>query len=207
MDESHEHDHSDVPDELALRAQALQSLLVEKGIVAEASIDAVVEAYEHRIGPHLGAAVVARAWVEPDFKAALLEDGAAAVAAIVQGRVAHRLVVLENTDELHNLVVCTLCSCYPIGLLGLPPVWYKSAPYRSRAVLEPREVLAEVGTEVDDDVEVRVWDSNSEVRYLVLPQRPSGTEGWTEERLAELVGRNAMIGVERARGPEEATMS
>jgi len=207
VDESHEHDHSDVPDELALRAQALQSLLVEKGIVAEASIDAVVEAYEHRIGPHLGAAVVARAWVEPDFKAALLEDGAAAVAAIVQGRVAHRLVVLENTDELHNLVVCTLCSCYPIGLLGLPPVWYKSAPYRSRAVLEPREVLAEVGTEVDDDVEVRVWDSNSEVRYLVLPQRPSGTEGWTEERLAELVGRNAMIGVERARGPEEATMS
>jgi nitrile hydratase len=207
VDESHEHDHSDVPAELALRAKALQSLLVEKGIVSEASIDAVVEAYEHRVGPHLGAAVVARAWVEPDFKAALLEDGAAAVAATVKERIAHRLVILENTDELHNLVVCTLCSCYPIGLLGLPPVWYKSAPYRSRAVLEPREVLAEFGTEVDDDVEVRVWDSNSEVRYLVLPQRPPGTEGWTEERLAELVGRNAMIGVERARGPEEATIS
>lgn len=190
-----------------MRARALQSLLIEKGIVAEATIDSAIEAYEHRIGPHLGAAVVARAWVDPDYMAALLDDGASAAAQLVDGHIADRLVALENTDEVHNLVVCTLCSCYPMRLLGLPPVWYKSAPYRSRAVLEPRAVLAEFGTEVDDEVEVRVWDSNSEVRYLVVPQRPAGTEGWTEEQLAALIGRNAMIGVERARHPEQAVGS
>ena len=204
----HDHDHSDVPSELALRAKALQSLLVEKGIVEESLIDRVVEANEHRFGPHLGAAVVARAWTDPDFKAALIADGTATVNDMdIDTRVAARLVALENTDDVHNLVVCTLCSCYPGTLLGLPPVWYKSAPYRSRAVLEPRSVMAEFGTKVDDDVEVRVWDSNSEVRYLVLPQRPAGTDGWTEEQLAGLVSRNAMIGVERARDPQEVAAS
>jgi nitrile hydratase len=204
----HEHEHSDVPGELALRAKALQSLLVEKGIVDEAMIDRVIEANEHRYGPHLGAAVVARAWVDPAFKSALLADGTSAVNQMgLPTRVDARLVALENTDEVHNLVVCTLCSCYPGTLLGLPPVWYKSAPYRSRAVLEPRSVLAEFGTEVDDELEVRVWDSNSEVRYLVVPQRPEGTEGWSEEQLAELVTRNAMIGVERAQRPGEVAVS
>jgi nitrile hydratase len=204
----HEHEHSDVPGELALRAKALQSLLVEKGIVDEAMIDRVIEANEHRYGPHLGAAVVARAWVDPAFKSALLADGTSAVNQMgLPTRVDARLVALENTDEVHNLVVCTLCSCYPGTLLGLPPVWYKSAPYRSRAVLEPRSVLAEFGTEVDDELEVRVWDSNSEVRYLVVPQRPEGTEGWSEEQLAELVTRNAMIGVERAQRPDEVAVS
>ena len=209
MGEHHdEHDHSDVPGELALRAKALQSLLVEKGIIEEALLDRVVEANEHRFGPHLGAAVVARAWADPEFKAALLADGTSAVNDMALGtQVGARLVALENTDDVHNLVVCTLCSCYPGTLLGLPPVWYKSAPYRSRAVLEPRSVLSEFGTEMDDDVEVRVWDSNSEVRYLVMPQRPEGTDGWTEEQLAELVSRNAMIGVERARRPEEVAVS
>jgi nitrile hydratase len=204
----HEHEHSDVPGELALRAKALQSLLVEKGIVDEAMIDRVIEANEHRYGPHLGAAVVARAWVDPAFKSALLADGTSAVNQMgLPTRVDARLVALENTDEVHNLVVCTLCSCYPGTLLGLPPVWYKSAPYRSRAVVEPRSVLAEFGTEVDDELEVRVWDSNSEVRYLVVPQRPEGTEGWSEEQLAELVTRNAMIGVERAQRPDEVAVS
>jgi nitrile hydratase len=206
-DQGDVHEHSDVPGDLALRAKALQSLLVEKGIVDEATIDRVIEAYEHRFGPHLGAAVVARAWVDPEFRSALLDDGTSAVDDMDLGtRVGARLVALENTDQVHNLVVCTLCSCYPSTLLGLPPAWYKSAPYRSRAVLEPRAVLAEFGTEIDDDVEVRVWDSNSEVRYLVVPQRPGGTEGWGEEQLAELVTRNAMIGVERAREPEAASV-
>jgi nitrile hydratase subunit alpha len=206
-DQSDVHEHSDVPGDLALRAKALQSLLVEKGIVDEATIDRVIEAYEHRFGPHLGAAVVARAWVDPEFRSALLDDGTSAIDDMDLGtRVGARLVALENTDQVHNLVVCTLCSCYPSTLLGLPPAWYKSAPYRSRAVLEPRAVLAEFGTEIDDDVEVRVWDSNSEVRYLVVPQRPGGTEGWGEEQLAELVTRNAMIGVERAREPEAASV-
>jgi nitrile hydratase len=202
------HDHSEVPDELALRAKALRSILVEKGIVTEATIDRVVEAYEHRFGPHLGAAVIARAWTDPEFRSTLLESGAPAVNGMGLGTtVGARLVALENTDQVHNLVVCTLCSCYPNTLLGLPPTWYKSAAYRSRAVLEPRAVLREFGTDVDDDVEVRVWDSNSEVRYLVVPQRPAGTDGWSEEQLAALVTRNSMIGVERARPPEAVTVS
>ena len=196
------HAHSDVPAELGLRAKAIQSLLVEKGVIDEGSIDAIIEAFEHRIGPHLGAQVVARAWVDSGFKTALLNDGAAAIGDLgLETRAGQRIVALENTDEVHNLVVCTLCSCYPVSLLGLPPTWYKSAPYRSRAVLEPREVLAEFGTDVSDEVEVRVWDSNSEVRYLVVPQRPDGTEGWTDEQLGGLVTRNAMIGVERAQRP------
>jgi nitrile hydratase len=199
----HEHDHADVPSEVALRAKALSSLLVEKGIVAQDAIDRIIEGLEHRVGPHLGAALVARAWVDPAFKSALLADGNAAAASmgITGFREGMRLVAVENTALVHNVVVCTLCSCYPIPVLGLPPVWYKSAPFRSRAVMEPRAVLSEFGTSVPDSVEVRVWDSNSEVRYLVVPERPAGTEELDETQLAGLVTRNAMIGVERAKSP------
>jgi nitrile hydratase subunit alpha len=207
-DEHHGHDgdHSDVPPPIALRVKALQSLLVEKGIVDPAALDEIVDRYEHRIGPHTGALAVARAWVDPSFRERLLADGIDAVADLGVGGWRHgvRLVALENTPQVHNVVVCTLCSCYPTPVLGPPPVWYKSAPYRSRVVREPRRVLVEFGTEVADDVEVRVWDSNSEVRYLVVPERPAGTESMTEEALAALVTRNAMIGVERARPPAAA---
>ena len=206
--DDHDHDgHSDVPAEVALRAKALQSLLIEKGLIEADSVDRIVEAYETRIGPHLGAKVVARAWVDDAFRARLLADGTAAAESLGIGGWRHgaRLVAVENTPEVHNVVVCTLCSCYPLPLLGPPPVWYKSAPYRSRVVMDPRSVLAEFGTEVDPDVEVRVWDSNSEVRYLVLPQRPAGTEELSEAQLQELVGRNAMIGVERARQPSTSS--
>ena len=203
----HEHEHADLPGSVALRAKALQSLLIAKGVIDQSTIDRMIDAYEHRIGPHLGAQVVAKAWVDSAFKAALLEDGTVAVLGLgMPGwRKGARLVVLENTQEVHNVVVCTLCSCYPSSLLGLPPVWYKSAPFRSRTVIEPRSVLGEFGTDVSEDVEVRVWDSNSEVRYLVLPERPKGTQGWSEEQLATLVNRNAMIGVERARNPLVST--
>ena len=194
-----DHDHSDVPSDVALRAKALFSLLADKGIVDPDGVDRIVEAYEHRVGPHLGAKVVARAWVDEGYRQRLLADGTAAVQELGIGgwRDGSRLVAVENRADVHNVVVCTLCSCYPLPLLGVPPVWYKSAPYRSRVVMDPRGVLAEFGTEVDPGVEVRVWDSNSEVRYLVLPERPAGTEGMSEEDLAALVGRNAMIGVER----------
>ncbi len=203
-DHHHDHEHSDVPPEIALRVKALQSLLVEKGVVTQQSIDRVIDAYEHRIGPHLGASMIARAWVDDGFRERMLADGTAAAneLGIAGFRDGTRLVAVANTPEVHNVVVCTLCSCYPLQVLGLPPVWYKSAPYRSRVVMDPRGVLAEFGTTVDPDVEVRVWDSNSEVRYLVLPERPAGTEGLPEAELAELVGRNAMIGVERARSPQ-----
>ena len=203
-DHGHEYDdHSDVPAPIALRVKALQSLLVEKGIVDQAALDEIVDRYEHRIGPHTGARAVARAWLDLAYRARLLDDGIDAVADIGVGGWRHgvRLVALENTSELHNVVVCTLCSCYPTPLLGPPPVWYKSAPYRSRVVREPRAVLSEFGTEVPDTVEVRVWDSNSEVRYIVVPERPAGTDGLDETALAALVTRNAMIGVERARTP------
>ncbi len=201
-DHGHGHDHEqEPPPDIALRVKALESLLVEKGLVDAAALDAIVDHYEHKVGPRNGARVVARAWVDPDFKARLLRDATAAAVELGVGGWRHgaRLVAVENTDDVHNVVVCTLCSCYPLPLLGPPPVWYKSAPYRARAVMEPRAVLAEFGTEVPDDVEVRVWDSNSEVRYLVLPQRPPGSEHLGEDELASLVGRNAMIGVERAR--------
>ena len=203
-DHGHEHDdHSDVPAPIALRVKALQSLLVEKGIVDQAALDEIVDRYEHRIGPHTGARAVARAWLVPAYRARLLGDGIEAVADVGVGGWRHgvRLVALENTPDVHNVVVCTLCSCYPTPLLGPPPVWYKSAPYRSRVVREPRAVLSEFGTEVPDTVEVRVWDSNSEVRYIVVPERPAGTDGLDETALAALVTRNAMIGVERARTP------
>ena len=169
--------------------------MVEKGLVDPAALDAIIEYYEHKVGPRNGARVVARAWTDPAYKARLLADGTAAIAELgYSGRQGEHMVAVENTDTTHNLVVCTLCSCYPLPVLGLPPTWYKSAPYRSRAVIEPRAVLHEFGVDLSDDVEVRVWDSTAEIRYLVLPQRPTGTEAMTEEQLATLVTRDSMIG-------------
>ena len=199
---THDHDHHAVPDDIALRVRALESLLIDKKMVDPADLDEVVDAYENRIGPRHGAQVVARAWVDPGYKARLLEDGTAAIAELgYDGAQGEYMVVIENTPEVHNLVVCTLCSCYPWPTLGLPPVWYKSSAYRARAVVEPRAVLSEFGTEVDQDVEVRVWDSTAEIRYLVLPERPAGTEGMTEEELVEIVTRDSMIGVTRVEAP------
>ena len=199
----HDHDHTEPPSEVELRVKALESLLVEKGLANSEAIDTLIDAYENKIGPSNGKRVVARAWADPDFKRWLLEDATAAIASMgYLSSQTEQLRVIENTEDTHNLVVCTLCSCYPWPMLGLPPVWYKSAPYRSQAVADPRGVLAQFGTELPDDVEVRVWDSTSEMRYLVLPQRPDGVEDWSEEQLAELVTRNSMVGVEKAREPE-----
>ena len=196
----HDHDHTEPPSELELRVKALESLLVEKGLVNSEALNTIIDTYENKVGPCNGAHVVARAWSDPDFKAALLEDAAAAVSSLgYAGRQGEHLQAVENTPAVHNLVVCTLCSCYPWTVLGLPPVWYKSAPYRARAVSEPRAVLAEFGTSLDADTRIRVWDSTSEMRYLVLPMRPAGTEDWDEIRLQQLVSRNSMIGVEQAR--------
>jgi nitrile hydratase len=204
-DHGHPHDH-DHPDgapgaplsDVQLRVKALESLLTEKGLADPAALDALIDTYETRIGPHIGAAVVARAWRDPDFKRRLLEDTTGTLAEMgVVDRRGGEIVALENTPAVHNLVVCTLCSCYPWPVLGLPPVWYKSAPYRSRAVRDPRGVLRELGVELPDDVEVRVWDSTSELRYFVVPQRPPGTEAWGEAELAAVVTRDAMIGVAR----------
>ena len=187
---------------MALRVKALESLLVEKGLVDPAALDAIIETYEHKVGPRNGARVVARAWVDPAFKARLLEDATAAIAELgYGGRQGEHMVAVENTGETHNLVVCTLCSCYPWPVLGLPPVWYKSSPYRSRAVIDPRGVLKEFGVEIGEDVEIRVWDSTAEVRYLVLPQQPPGSDGLDEEALAGLVTRDSMIGTGLARPP------
>jgi nitrile hydratase subunit alpha len=198
----HDHDHTEPPSDLALRVQALESLLIEKGLVDPAAIDLLVDTYETKIGPRNGAKVVARAWSDAAFKSWLLRDATAAIASLsFEGRQGEHMKVLENTPAIHNLVVCTLCSCYPWPVLGLPPVWYKAAPYRSRAVADPRGVLDEFGTELPADVEIRVWDSTAELRYLVLPQRPDGTEGWSEEQLAGIVTRNAMIGVEVVKAP------
>jgi len=200
----HDHDHTDPPSELALRIRALESLLVEKGLVDPAAIDALIDTYETRVGPRNGAKVVARAWSDPAFKQWLLEDATVAIASMgYSGRQGEPMKVVENTPQVHNLVVCTLCSCYPWPVLGLPPVWYKSAPYRARVVADPRGVLKEFGTELGEDIEIRVWDSTSEVRFLVLPERPEGTEGWSEEELAALVTRNAMIGVETAKSSKD----
>jgi len=194
----HGHDHQVVPSDPALRVKALESLLVEKGLVDRAALDALVDTYEHKVGPRNGARVVAKAWTDPAFKQRLLENGTAAIAELgYSGDQGADIRVLENTPKVHNLVVCTLCSCYPWPVLGLPPIWYKSAPYRSRAVIDPRGVLREFGTEVPEDVEVRVWDSTAEERYLVLPERPTGTENLNEEALAALVTRDSMIGVAR----------
>jgi nitrile hydratase len=185
----------------ALRVKALESLLVEKGLVDPRALDELIDTYETRVGPRNGARVVARAWVDPAYRQRLLADGGAAIAELGFVGRGEDIVVLENTPKVRNLVVCTLCSCYPWPVLGLPPVWYKSAPYRSRAVIDPRGVLRELGEEVPEDVEVRVWDSTAELRYLVLPERPAGTEDWTEEQLAAIVTRDAMIGVARVTVP------
>jgi nitrile hydratase subunit alpha len=194
--------HDDGPSPLEARVAALEAALVERGLISSDTIEAVVQAFEHEIGPHLGARVVARAWIDPDYRERLLDEGTAAVAELGIGGVQGAVIrVVENTPEQHNVVVCTLCSCYPWPLLGLPPTWYKSPPYRSRVVREPRAVLAEMGLDLPPSTRVRVWDSTSEVRYLVLPQRPAGTEGWDEERLAGLVPRDAMIGVAEADPP------
>ena len=195
--------HQAIPSDLALRVKSLESLLVEKGLVDRAALDALIDTMEHKVGPRNGARVVARAWVDPAYKKRLLENAPAAIAELgyTSGQGEHMLVV-ENTPRVHNLVVCTLCSCYPWPVLGLPPVWYKSAPYRSRAVIDPRGILKEFGTQVAEDVEVRVWDSTAELRYIVLPERPPGTERLTEEELAALVTRDAMVGVARVTLPE-----
>ena len=188
--------HREPPPEIARRVEALETVLTEKGLIDPAALDTLIDAYEHRIGPRNGARVVARAWVDPDYRERLLRDGSAAIAELgysgVQGE---EMVVVENTDRVHNIVVCTLCSCYPWPVLGLPPVWYKSPPYRARVVRDPRGVLAEFGVELPTDVEVRVWDSNAELRYMVLPVRPAGTDRLSEAALADLVTRDSMIGV------------
>lgn len=201
----HHHDHGHHPhpiSDVQARARALESLLRDKGLLTPGAVDTLVSAYEQDIGPLNGAKVVARAWIDPDYKQRLLDDGAAAIRELGFGGLqGEHLVVVENTPEVHNVVVCTLCSCYPWPVLGLPPVWYKSAPYRSRVVREPRAVLAEFGTELGADVAIRVWDSSAEIRYLVLPERPAGAEGLGEEELAGLVTRDAMIGVRKVEAP------
>jgi nitrile hydratase len=197
----HGHDHGhgqEPPSDMALRVKALESLMVEKGLVDPAALDAIVDHFEHQVGPRNGARVVARAWTDPAYKARLMADATAAIAELdYAGRQGEHMVAVENTPAVHNLVVCTLCSCYPWPVLGLPPVWYKSAPYRSRAVIDPRGVIAEFGTALPDEIEVRVWDSTAEIRYLVLPERPVGTEGLDEPALAALVTRDGMIGTSR----------
>ena len=192
----HDHEHQVVPSDPTLRVKALESLLVEKGLVDRAALDALVDTYENKFGPRNGARVVARAWVDPAYKVRLLADANDAIAEFgYVSRQGDRMVVVENTPKVHNLIVCTLCSCYPWPVLGLPPVWYKSAPYRSRSVIDPRGVLREFGLELPEDVEVRVWDSTAELRYLVLPERPVGSEKMNEAQLASLVTRDAMVGV------------
>ncbi|NQW11977.1 MAG: nitrile hydratase subunit alpha [Alphaproteobacteria bacterium] len=195
-DHAHDHDHPRLS-ELQLRVKSLESLLVEKGLVDPAALDVFIDTYETKVGPRNGAGVVAKAWVDPDFKRWLLRDAGAAIKSFgFEGRQGEHMVALENTDRVHHMVVCTLCSCYPWPVLGLPPVWYKSAPYRARAISDPRGVLADFGTTLADGVEIKVWDSTAELRYLVIPQRPAGTEHLSEEGLAGIVTRNAMIGVE-----------
>ena len=197
-----DHVHQVVPSDPALRVKALESLLVEKGLVDRASLDVLVDTYEHKVGPRNGSRVVARAWTDPAYKQRLLENGTAAIAELgYTGEQGADIRVVENTAKVHNMIVCTLCSCYPWPVLGLPPVWYKSAPYRLRAVIDPRGVLHEFGTELAEDVEVRVWDSIAEERYMVLPERPAGTEQLNEEALAALVTRDSMIGVAKVAPP------
>lgn len=214
-DHDHDHDHghhhhhgqnfTDPPPDPALRILALESLLVEKGLIDPAALDVLIDTYETKIGPRNGAKVVARAWTDPEFRAWLLRDGTEAIHSMgFIGRQGEHMRVVENTPDIHNVVVCTLCSCYPWTVLGLPPVWYKSAPYRSRVISDPRGVLAEFGTALPEETEIRVWDSTSEIRFLVLPIRPEGTEGMTAEALEDLITRNSMIGVEQAKSPATA---
>jgi nitrile hydratase subunit alpha len=196
-----DHDHTAVPSDYTLRVKSLESLLVEKGLVEPAALDALVDTYEHKIGPHLGARIVAKAWTDPAYKQRLLANAEKTIDELgIRGL---HVQVVENTPRVHNVVVCTLCSCYPSAVLGLAPVWYKSAAYRSRAVIDPRGVLRELGLELSDDIEMRVWDSNAELRYLVLPERPAGTQGLNEEALAALVTRDSMIGVAKVLPPKE----
>ena len=205
---SHDHDYTELPSDITLRVKALESLLISKGLVDASALDEIIDTYEHKVGPRNGAHLVAKAWVDPEFKKLLIEDATAAALSLgYRGRQGEHLKLVENTPELHNLVVCTLCSCYPWTVLGLPPAWYKSAPYRSRAVSEPKSVLKEFGTEISDDVIIRVWDSTSEMRYLVMPMRPDGTDDWTEDQLKQLVTRNSMIGVEMAKNPDKLDSS
>ena len=190
-----EHNHGAPLSDLQLRVKALEAVLTEKGLVDEATLDTITDHYENKVGPHIGAQIVARAWTEPDFKRDLLEDSSASIASMgFAGLEGTYVEVKENTDQVHNMVVCTLCSCYPWAILGLPPTWYKSAPYRSRVVKDPRGVLEEFGVTLSEEVEVRVWDSTADYRYLVLPQRPTGTDNMTADQLAELVNRDSMIG-------------
>jgi len=209
MEQKHEHHHDHDEDgselsEMQLRVRALETVLTEKGYVDPAALDAVIEAFETKVGPHIGARVVARAWSDPSFKRALLDDATNAVLALgVINRIGDHLIAVENTPKLHNMIVCTLCSCYPWEVLGLPPVWYKSAPYRSRAVNDPRGVLADFGVTLPADTAIRVWDSTAETRFIVLPMRPEDTEGWSEEKLASLVTRDSMIGTGFAKQPSE----
>lgn len=194
----HDHDHNHDPSEISeteLRVRALETILTEKGYVDPAALDLLIETYETKVGPRNGAHVVAKAWVDPDYRARLLEDATSAIAELgYAGRQGEHIVAVENTEHVHNIVVCTLCSCYPWSVLGLPPVWYKSAPYRSRAVIDPRGVLNDFGVELPSETQIRVWDSTAEVRYLVVPLRPSGTDVWSEDQLVELVTRDSMIG-------------
>ena len=200
-----DHDHGSELSPTALRVRALESLLVEKGYVDPAALDRLIETYEHKVGPRNGARVVARAWSAPGFRDWLMRAATAAIHSLgYVGRQGEHMVAVENTDTVHNMVVCTLCSCYPWPVLGLPPVWYKSPPYRARAVIDPRGVLAEFGVSLPEPVEITVWDSTAEVRYLVIPQRPDGTVDWDEERLAALVTRDSMIGTGLALSPDEA---
>ena len=193
--DGHAHEHGSHLDDIELRVRALETLLTEKGYVDPAALDVFIDAYETKIGPRNGAKVVAKAWSDAGYRKWLMHDATAAIASLgYGGRQAEHMVALENTPDTHNMVVCTLCSCYPVGVLGLPPVWYKSAPYRSRAVIDPRGVLAEFGVTLPETTSIRVHDSTAEVRYLVVPMRPDGTDGWSEERLASLVTRNSMIG-------------
>jgi nitrile hydratase len=201
----HDHEHGSELSDLQLRVRALETILTEKGYIDPATLDAVVDAYETKIGPHRGARVVAKAWTDPQFKRALLADATGAItAAKMFDRISDHLIAVANTAQQHNVVVCTLCSCYPWDMLGLPPVWYKSAPYRSRTVRDPRGVLREFGVELPAETEIRVWDSTAETRFIVIPERPAGTEGWSEDKLATLVTRNAMIGTGLALAPGAA---
>jgi nitrile hydratase subunit alpha len=191
----HDHDHGSELTETELRVRALGSLLVEKGYVDPAALDVLVETYEKNVGPRNGARVVAKAWTDPDYKAWLLKDASAAIASLgYTGRQGEDMIVLENTNNVHNMVVCTLCSCYPWPVLGLPPTWYKAAPYRARSVSQPRSVLAEFDVTLPESTEIRVWDSTAETRYMILPMRPDGTDGWSAEQLADIVTRDSMIG-------------
>ena len=204
-DHDDHHDHGSELSEMQLRVRALETILSEKGYVDPKALDLIIEAYETKIGPHNGARVIAKAWADPEFKRRLLADGSATIATMGHvSRVGDHLVAVENTPQVHNMVVCTLCSCYPWEMLGLPPVWYKAAPYRSRAVKDPRGVLADFGVTLPRDTEIRVWDSTAETRFIVLPMRPAGTDGWSEDRLADLVTRDSMIGTGLAKQPDEA---